>query len=67
MLGSLGVFPSRAFIPAFFTAMLIKFGHKEFFSGSWWIWFYPGLALVVLIIAINWLADILRTLFAIKE
>ncbi len=40
--------------------MLIKFGYDEFFSGAWWIWLFPGLTLMILILALNWLADILR-------
>jgi peptide/nickel transport system permease protein len=40
--------------------MLIKFGYDEFFSGHWWVWFFPGLALVLLMLCLNWLADILR-------
>ena len=40
--------------------MLIKFGYDQFFSGDWWVWFFPGMALVILIVAINWLADALR-------
>src|SRR5690606_8957485 len=37
--------------------LLIKFGFDEFASGAWWIWLFPGLTLVVLILPINWLAD----------
>lgn len=40
--------------------MLIKFGYDEFFSGHWWVWFFPGMALVLLMICLNWLADLLR-------
>lgn len=40
--------------------MLIKFGYDEFFSGHWWVWFFPGLALVLLMLFLNWLADLLR-------
>lgn len=40
--------------------MLIKFGYDEVFSGAWWIWLFPGLALVGLILSLNWLTDILR-------
>lgn len=40
--------------------LLIKFGYDDFFSGHWWVWFFPGLALMVLVVSINWLADILR-------
>ncbi len=37
--------------------MLIKFGFNEFSSGAWWIWLFPGLTLMVLILSLNWLAD----------
>lgn len=40
--------------------MLIKFGYDEFFSGHWWVWFFPGFALVFLMLCLNWLADFLR-------
>ncbi len=40
--------------------MLIKFGYDEFFNGAWWIWLFPGMALVILILNLNWLADLLR-------
>ena len=40
--------------------MLIKFGYDDVFSGAWWIWLFPGLALVALVLSLNWLADLLR-------
>lgn len=40
--------------------MLIKFGYDEFFSGHWWVWFFPGVALMLLMLCLNWLADLLR-------
>lgn len=40
--------------------MLIKFGYEEVFSGAWWIWLFPGLALVGLVLSLNWLADVMR-------
>lgn len=46
--------------------MLIRFGYDEFFSGNWWVWFFPGLTLVMVIVAINWLADDLRDMFSVK-
>ena len=46
--------------------MLIKFGYDDFFSGDWWVWFFPGVALVLLIVSINWLADVLRTIIAVR-
>lgn len=39
---------------------LIKSGFEFFFSGSWWITIFPGIVLVVLILAINLLGDWLR-------
>lgn len=40
--------------------LLIKNGYDEFFSGAWWIWLFPGLALVALVWSLNWLAEALR-------
>lgn len=40
--------------------MLIKFGYDDVFSGAWWIWLFPGLALVILVLSLNWLADLIR-------
>ena len=39
---------------------LIKSGFEYIFSGSWWITLWPGLTLVLLILAINLLGDWLR-------
>lgn len=39
---------------------LIKAGFEYIFSGSWWITLFPGVVLVVLILAINLLGDWLR-------
>ncbi|MGD9125670.1 MAG: ABC transporter permease, partial [Desulfarculaceae bacterium] len=39
---------------------LIKSGFEYIFSGSWWITLFPGVVLVVLILAINLLGDWLR-------
>jgi peptide/nickel transport system permease protein len=39
---------------------LIKAGFDYIFSGSWWITLFPGIALVILILAINLLGDWLR-------
>ncbi len=46
--------------------MLVSFGQNHLFSGEWWIWFFPGMALVILVFCINWLADILRADFGVK-
>lgn len=47
--------------------MLVKSGYEDFFGGTWWAWFFPGLALAALVLAINWLADVLREQFAVKD
>jgi peptide/nickel transport system permease protein len=39
---------------------LIRIGDDFLFSGQWWITVFPGLALVVLVLAINLLGDWLR-------
>lgn len=39
---------------------LIKSGFEYIFSGSWWITFFPGILLVVLVLVINLLGDWLR-------
>lgn len=46
--------------------MLVSFGQNHLFSGEWWIWFFPGMALVILVFCVNWLADILRADFGVK-
>ncbi|MCE5243633.1 MAG: ABC transporter permease [Desulfobacteraceae bacterium] len=42
---------------------LIKAGFEFFLSGQWWITLFPGLLLVVLIVAINLFGDWLRDFF----
>jgi peptide/nickel transport system permease protein len=39
---------------------LIRVGNDFLFSGEWWITVFPGLALVMLVLAINVLGDWLR-------
>jgi peptide/nickel transport system permease protein len=39
---------------------LIRFGDDFLFSGQWWITVFPGVALVLLVLAINLLGDWLR-------
>jgi len=39
---------------------LIRVGNENLFSGSWWITVFPGLALVILVLAVNILGDWLR-------
>ncbi|MFG3756282.1 ABC transporter permease subunit, partial [Klebsiella pneumoniae] len=39
---------------------LIRIGNNYLFSGEWWIVTFPGLALAILILAINLVGDWLR-------
>jgi peptide/nickel transport system permease protein len=39
---------------------LIRFGDDFLFSGQWWVTVFPGLALIVMVLAINLLGDWLR-------
>jgi len=39
---------------------LIRIGNEYLFSGDWWITIFPGLALVILVLAVNLLGDWLR-------
>jgi peptide/nickel transport system permease protein len=39
---------------------LIRVGNDFLFSGEWWIAIFPGVALVVMVLAINLLGDWLR-------
>ncbi len=39
---------------------LIRIGNDYLFSGEWWITIFPGIALVVLVLAVNLLGDWLR-------
>jgi peptide/nickel transport system permease protein len=39
---------------------LIRFGNDFLFSGQWWVTVFPGLTLVVMVLAINLLGDWLR-------
>ncbi len=39
---------------------LIRIGNDYLFSGEWWITVFPGLALVILVLAVNILGDWLR-------
>jgi peptide/nickel transport system permease protein len=42
---------------------LIRSGFEYIFSGSWWITFFPGFLLVLLVLVINLLGDWLRDVF----
>jgi peptide/nickel transport system permease protein len=39
---------------------LIRVGNEFLFSGEWWITIFPGLLLVLLVLAVNVLGDWLR-------
>ena len=39
---------------------LIRIGNDYLFSGEWWITVFPGLALIILVLAVNLLGDWLR-------
>jgi peptide/nickel transport system permease protein len=39
---------------------LIRFGNNFLFSGEWWMTIFPGLALVILALAVNLLGDWMR-------
>jgi peptide/nickel transport system permease protein len=39
---------------------LIRIGNNFLFSGEWWITVFPGLALVIMVLAVNLLGDWLR-------
>ncbi len=39
---------------------LIRVGNEYLFSGLWWITFFPAIALVVLVFAVNLLGDWMR-------
>ncbi len=39
---------------------LIRIGNDYLFSGEWWITIFPGLALIILVLAVNLLGDWLR-------
>jgi len=51
----LGVPPTR---PSLGT--LIRIGNEVLFSGEWWVTIFPGVALVLLVLAVNLLGDWLR-------
>jgi peptide/nickel transport system permease protein len=39
---------------------LIRIGNDFLFSGEWWVTLFPGVALVIMVLAINLLGDWLR-------
>src|SRR3954469_17936887 len=38
-------------------------GAQNIDSGEWWTWLFPGLAILVVVLAFNWVGDGLRNLF----
>lgn len=41
---------------------MVAEGSDEIFSGNWWTWLFPGLAILMVVLAFNWLGDGLRNL-----
>jgi peptide/nickel transport system permease protein len=41
---------------------MVAEGSDEIFSGGWWTWLFPGLAILAVVLAFNWLGDGLRSL-----
>jgi peptide/nickel transport system permease protein len=39
---------------------LIRFGDDFLFSGQWWVTVFPGITLILMVLAINLLGDWLR-------
>lgn len=46
--------------------LLISNGYQYMLSGQYWLSFYPGIALVIVIVAINLVGDHLRDIFNVK-
>jgi peptide/nickel transport system permease protein len=43
--------------------VMVAEGAKNIDSGEWWTWLFPGLTILVVVLAFNWLGDGLRNLF----
>jgi peptide/nickel transport system permease protein len=43
--------------------VMVAEGAKNIDSGEWWTWLFPGLAILVVVLAFNWIGDGLRNLF----
>lgn len=41
---------------------MVAEGSKNLGSGEWWTWLFPGLAILVVVLAFNWIGDGLRNL-----
>src|SRR3954451_14648048 len=43
--------------------VMVAEGAQNVDSGEWWTWLFPGLAILVVVLAFNWIGDGLRNLF----
>ncbi len=43
--------------------VMVAEGAKNIDSGEWWTWLFPGLTILVVVLAFNWVGDVLRYLF----
>jgi peptide/nickel transport system permease protein len=43
--------------------VMIAEGAQNVDSGEWWTWLFPGLAILIVVLAFNWIGDGLRDLF----
>jgi peptide/nickel transport system permease protein len=41
---------------------MVAEGSDEISSGNWWTWLFPGLAILGVVVAFNWIGDGLRNL-----
>jgi peptide/nickel transport system permease protein len=41
---------------------MVAEGSREIFSGKWWTWLFPGLAILTVVLAFNWIGDGVRNL-----
>jgi peptide/nickel transport system permease protein len=43
--------------------VMVAEGAQNIDSGEWWTWLFPGLAILIVVLAFNWVGDGLRNLF----
>ena len=43
--------------------VMVADGAQNVGSGEWWTWLFPGLAILIVVLAFNWVGDGLRNLF----
>jgi len=43
--------------------VMVAEGAKNIDSGEWWTWLFPGLAILIVVLAFNWIGDGVRNLF----